>query len=412
MWFDARAAAHKNPQRIPGSTPNDDPEDDSASEDEAVPINHGRKGAGPSRLEASDHTASGNTLVATRSDEPGLLAPQTGAEFAAEAKQRKLEKKRRLNPPETQPKPPSQPQANFAGPRGDAAAASNGGADDKEAREHGSNGATSVPAATAMDDAEAEATATTEEAHAAGSATRREGRRAVAQPGDGSPRSSQPTDGHSTRMGDQTTTDSHPHGSLNAHDPTSGHGQLSRKPLLPRFSRPHQTPTPMLHITNTNHLQRFLQTPSKSNAIRQLVHHNTTVLMQPPRARAPTVPSGIATRITARSAPNDAAAAPMSVEGTPPGPRAGAAASDDEAGEDEAGGGGAGVAGQRQRSSTPRELGAEAVEAAAEDMDEALEASAKSAAGAGSRPRPDGWALWTRNQQKNWRAVQKKKQRK
>ena len=80
----------------------------------------------------------------------------------------------------------------------------------------------------------------------------------------------------------------------------------------------------------------------------------------------------------------------MSAEGTTPGPRAGAAASDDEEGVDEAGGGEAGVEGQRQRSSTPRELGAEAVEAAAEDMDEALEASTERAAGANSQPRSGG----------------------
>ena len=58
------------------------------------------------------------------------------------------------------------------------------------------------------------------------------------------------------------------------------------------------------------------------------------------------VPTGRATWTHARSAPNDAAAAPMSVEGTTPGPRAGAAASDDEAGEDEAGSGKAEVGGQ------------------------------------------------------------------
>ena len=83
----------------------------------------------------------------------------------------------------------------------------------------------------------------------------------------------------------------------------------------------------------------------------------------------------------------------MSVEGTMPGPHAGAAASDDEEGEDEAGGGEAGVEGQRQRSSAPRELGAEAAEAGAGDMDiaETLEAGGESAAGAGSRPRPEGW---------------------
>ena len=104
----------------------------------------------------------------------------------------------------------------------------------------------------------------------------------------------------------------------------------------------------------------------------------------------------------------------MSVEGTTPGPRAGAAASDDEAGEDEAGGGEAGAEGQSQRRSAPRELGAEAAEAGAGDMDvaEALEASAERADGAGSQPRPDGWASWSRDQRKKWRAVQKRKQRK
>ena len=78
----------------------------------------------------------------------------------------------------------------------------------------------------------------------------------------------------------------------------------------------------------------------------------------------------------------------MSVEGSTPGPRAGAAASDDEAGEDEAEGGEAGAEGQSQRRSAPREHGAEAAEAGTGDMDvaEALEASAESAAGADSRP--------------------------
>ena len=102
----------------------------------------------------------------------------------------------------------------------------------------------------------------------------------------------------------------------------------------------------------------------------------------------------------------------MSVEGTTPGPRAGAAASDDEEGEDEAGGGEAGVEGQRQRSNAPRELGAEAAEAGAGDMDEALEASAESAAGAGSRPKPADWKAMTRNQRKNWSKSQWIQQRK
>ena len=49
--------------------------------------------------------------------------------------------------------------------------------------------------------------------------------------------------------------------------------------------------------------------------------------------------------------------------------------------------------GQRQRSSAPRELGAEAAEAGVGDMDlaETRKASAETAAGAGSRPRPEGW---------------------
>ena len=104
----------------------------------------------------------------------------------------------------------------------------------------------------------------------------------------------------------------------------------------------------------------------------------------------------------------------MSVEGTTPGPRAGAAASDDEAGEDEAGGGEAGVEGQSQRRSAPRGHGAEAAEAAAGDMDvaEALEASAESAAGAGSRPRSEGWETWSRNRKLRWNKTQNRKQRK
>ena len=104
----------------------------------------------------------------------------------------------------------------------------------------------------------------------------------------------------------------------------------------------------------------------------------------------------------------------MSVEGTTPGPRAGAAASDDEAGEDEAGGGEAEVEGQSQRRSAPRGLGAEAAEAAAWDMDvaEALEASAESAAGVVLRPRPADWATRTRNQRRKLLAAQRKTQRK
>jgi hypothetical protein len=104
----------------------------------------------------------------------------------------------------------------------------------------------------------------------------------------------------------------------------------------------------------------------------------------------------------------------MSVEGTTPGPRAGAAASDDEAGEDEAGGGEAGAGGQSQQLSAPRGLGAEAAEAAARDMDvaEALEASAESAAGAGSRLRPAGRETWSRPQKRQRAAIQKRKQHK
>ena len=104
----------------------------------------------------------------------------------------------------------------------------------------------------------------------------------------------------------------------------------------------------------------------------------------------------------------------MSVEGTTPGPRAGAAASDDEAGEDKAGGGEAGVEGKGQRRSAPRGLGAEVAEAAAGGMDvaEALEASAESAASADLRPRPEGWETWSRNQKQRWTTIQKRKQHK
>ncbi len=93
-------------------------------------------------------------------------------------------------------------------------------------------------------------------------------------------------------------------------------------------------------------------------------------------------------------------------------PRTGTARSDEGAGKDEAGGGEATGDGKNQRSSAPRGLSAEAAEAAAGDMDiaEAPEASAESAADAGSRPRPDGWASWTRNQRKIWLAAQRKKQ--
>ena len=100
--------------------------------------------------------------------------------------------------------------------------------------------------------------------------------------------------------------------------------------------------------------------------------------------------------------------------GTTPGPRAGAAASDDEAGENEARGGEAGAEGQSQRRSAPRGLSAEAAEAGAGDMDvaEALEAGAESAAGASRRPKPAGWDTWTRRQKSRWNTAQNKKQRK
>ena len=103
----------------------------------------------------------------------------------------------------------------------------------------------------------------------------------------------------------------------------------------------------------------------------------------------------------------------MSVEGTTPGPRAGAAASDDEAGEDEAGGGEAEIKGQGQRRGAPRGLGAEVAEAVAMDIDvaEALEASAESAAGADLRPRPEGWETWSSNRRAKWRAAQRRTQR-
>ena len=74
------------------------------SDDESPGPNHGRKGAETPRQGASGHTASGGTPMGSRSDAPALLVPQTGADFSAEAKRRKLEKKRKLNPPETQPK--------------------------------------------------------------------------------------------------------------------------------------------------------------------------------------------------------------------------------------------------------------------------------------------------------------------
>ena len=104
----------------------------------------------------------------------------------------------------------------------------------------------------------------------------------------------------------------------------------------------------------------------------------------------------------------------MSVEGTTPGPRAGAAASDDEAGEDEAGGGEAEVEGQAQRRGAPRGLGVKVAEAAAGDMDvaEALAASAEGAAGADLRPRPEGWETWSPNRRAKWRAVLRRTPRK
>ena len=87
--------------------------------------------------------------------------------------------------------------------------------------------------------------------------------------------------------------------------------------------------------------------------------------------------------------------------------------SDNRAGRDEAGGGEARGGGQNQRSTAPCGLGAEAAEAAAGGMDiaEALEASAESVAGAGSRPKPGDWATRTPNQKKNWNRAQRKQRK-
>ena len=66
------------------------------------------------------------------------------------------------------------------------------------------------------------------------------------------------------------------------------------------------------------------------------------------------------------------------------------------------------VGGQSQRSSAPRRLGAEA---AARDMDvaEGREASAGSADGASSRPRPDGWETWPSSKRAHWRRKRARK---
>ena len=56
----------------------------------------------------------------------------------------------------------------------------------------------------------------------------------------------------------------------------------------------------------------------------------------------------------------------------------------------------------------------EAAEATAGDMDvaEAPEASAESAAGAGSRPKPADWEAMTQSQKGRWNKTQNRKQRK
>ena len=72
----------------------EDAGDASASDDEAPATNHRTKAAEPTSKEAIKNTASEDATMVNRSDAPTPLAPQTGAEFAAEAKQRKLEKKR------------------------------------------------------------------------------------------------------------------------------------------------------------------------------------------------------------------------------------------------------------------------------------------------------------------------------
>ena len=63
------------------------------------------------------------TITGTGSDKPEPLVPQTGAEFAAEAKQRKLDKKRRLDTLAILPKPLAPPHESPFCPRGDRNAA-------------------------------------------------------------------------------------------------------------------------------------------------------------------------------------------------------------------------------------------------------------------------------------------------
>ena len=65
-------------------------------------------------------------------------------------------------------------------------------------------------------------------------------------------------------------------------------------------------------------------------------------------------------------------------------------------------------------SRAPRELGAEATEAGAGEMDvaEALVVDAESEAGAASWPRPEGWETWSRSRKRQWVAIQKRKRHK
>ena len=132
--------------------------------------------------------------------------------------------------PETQPKLLSPPRRITLSPRGDVTAASDGEANNEEAGEHRSNGATNKTAATAMDEAEAEEVfvedhagpsmrAPPADASSAEGRGGREGRRA-APPTDVTPtRTSHLTEERISRMGDQSTTDPQSHGFINANNP-------------------------------------------------------------------------------------------------------------------------------------------------------------------------------------------------
>ena len=131
-------AAQTQPHLASQSYSPEDAGDTSTSDEEAAASSQSRSQGTVDRIgqQAGEQGARRATTTRTGSDKPEPLEPQTGAEFAAEAKQRKLDKKRRLDTQAIQPKPLPPLRESSIRPRGDANAAGDGEVDDEEAREH------------------------------------------------------------------------------------------------------------------------------------------------------------------------------------------------------------------------------------------------------------------------------------